>query len=75
MVAGEGHIDGKYLDQNEADLKMSYAKFQNDWSMFGVTLMPELESIVKLLMPELETCTKKCMLVQVCLYIPIFIMY
>lgn len=46
MVAGEGiasptgrDIDGKYLDQNEKDLKDRYVKFQNDWPLFGVTLM------------------------------------
>jgi hypothetical protein len=32
-------IDGKYLDMNEKDLKDRYAKFQNDWPIFGVTLM------------------------------------
>jgi hypothetical protein len=46
MVSGEGiqslsgrDIDGKYLDQNEADLKKRYEKFQTDWPTFGVTLM------------------------------------
>ena len=46
MVVGEGiasptgrDIDGKYLDQNEQDLKMRYVKFQKDWPLFGVTLM------------------------------------
>ena len=46
MVAGDGiasptgqDIDGKYLDQNEQDLKMRYIKFQKDWPLFGVTLM------------------------------------
>ena len=46
MVAGEGiasptgrDIDGKYLDQNEQDLKTRYVKFQKDWPLFGVTLM------------------------------------
>ena len=46
MVAGEGiasptrrDIDGKYLDQNEQDLKTRYIKFQKDWPLFGVTLM------------------------------------
>lgn len=45
-VAGEGiasptgrDIDGKYLDQNEADLHARYAKFKEEWPMFGVTLM------------------------------------
>ncbi|TKC13317.1 DUF domain-containing protein [Robertmurraya kyonggiensis] len=44
--AGEGiasptgrDIDGKYLDQNERDLQVQYAKFQAEWPMFGVTLM------------------------------------
>ena len=44
--AGEGiasptgrDIDGKYLDQNEQDLKTRYVKFQKDWPLFGVTLM------------------------------------
>jgi hypothetical protein len=46
MAAGEGiasptgrDIDGKYLDMNEKDLKDRYAKFQNDWPIFGVSLM------------------------------------
>ena len=46
MVASEGiasptgrDIDGKYLDQNEQDLKSRYVKFQKDWPLFGVTLM------------------------------------
>ena len=46
MVAGEGiasptgrDIDGKYLDQNEQDLKTRYVKFQKDWPLFGITLM------------------------------------
>ena len=46
MVAGEGiasptgrDIDGKYLDQNEKDLEDRYVKFQNDWPLFGITLM------------------------------------
>jgi hypothetical protein len=46
MVVGEGiaspsgrDIDGKYLDQNEKDLKDWYVKFQQDWPIFGVTLM------------------------------------
>jgi hypothetical protein len=46
MAAGEGiaspsgrDIDGKYLDLNEKDLKDRYAKFQNDWPIFGVSLM------------------------------------
>ena len=46
MVAGEGiasptgwDIDGKYLDQNEQDLKTRYVKFQKDWPLFGVMLM------------------------------------
>jgi hypothetical protein len=46
MAAGEGiasptgrDIDGKYLDMNEKDLKDRYAKFQNDWPIFSVTLM------------------------------------
>ena len=46
MVPGEGiasptrrDIDGKYLDQNEQDLKTRYIKFQKDWPLFGVTLM------------------------------------
>ena len=44
--AGEGiasptgrDIDGKYLDQNEQDLKTRYVKFQKDWPLFGITLM------------------------------------
>jgi hypothetical protein len=51
MVVGEGiaspirrDIDGKYLDQNEVDLKTRYAKFQNDWPTFGVTLMCDSRS-------------------------------
>jgi len=50
MVAGEGiasptgrDIDGKYLDQNEQDLKTRYVKFQKDWPLFGVTLSDEDE--------------------------------
>jgi hypothetical protein len=46
MAAGAGiasptgrDIDGKYLDMNEKDLKDRYAKFQNDWPIFGVSLM------------------------------------
>jgi hypothetical protein len=46
MVAGEGiasptgrDIDGRYLDQNEQDLKTQYAMFQGEWPLFGVTLM------------------------------------
>ena len=46
MVAGEGiasptgwDIDGKYLDQNEQDLKTRYVKFQKDGPLFGITLM------------------------------------
>jgi hypothetical protein len=46
MVAGEGiasptgrDIDGKYLDQNEQDLKTRYVKFQKDWPLFGITLI------------------------------------
>jgi hypothetical protein len=46
MIAGEGiaspsgrDIDGKYLDQNEKDLKDQYTKFQQDWPIFGVTLI------------------------------------
>ena len=46
MVAGEGitsptgrDIDGKYLDQNEQDLKTRYVMFQKDWPLFSVTLM------------------------------------
>jgi hypothetical protein len=46
MAAGEGiasptgrGIDGKYLDMNEKDLKDWYAKFQNDWPIFSVSLM------------------------------------
>ena len=46
MVAGEGiasptgwDIDGKYLDQNEQDLKTMYVNFQKYWSLFGITLM------------------------------------
>jgi hypothetical protein len=46
MAAGEGiasptrrDIDGKYLDMNEKDLKDRYAKFHNDWPIFGVSLM------------------------------------
>jgi hypothetical protein len=46
MVSGEGiasptgrDIDGKYLEQNEKDLKDRYAKFQKEWPNFGVTLM------------------------------------
>jgi hypothetical protein len=46
MAADEGiapptgrDIDGKYLDMNEKDLKDRYAKFQNDWPIFGVSLM------------------------------------
>ena len=45
MVADEGiasptgrDIDGKYLDQNEQDLKMRYVKFQKDWPLFGVRI-------------------------------------
>jgi hypothetical protein len=61
MVGSEGiasptrrDIDGKYLDQNKADLKTRYAKFQNDWPKFGVTLMcdswtrPTRMSVIKL---------------------------
>jgi hypothetical protein len=46
MAAGEGiasptgrDIDGRCLDMNEKDLKNQYAKFQNDWPIFGVSLM------------------------------------
>jgi hypothetical protein len=46
MAAGAGiasptgrDIDGKYLDMNEKDLKDRYAKSQNDWPIFGVSLM------------------------------------
>jgi hypothetical protein len=46
MAAGEGiasptgrDIDGKYLDMNNKDFKDRYAKFQNDWPIFGVSLM------------------------------------
>ena len=45
-VAGEGiasptgkEIDGKYLDQNEADLRKKYENFKAEWPTFGVTLM------------------------------------
>ena len=62
MVAGEGiasptgrDIDGKYLDQNEQDLKTRYVKFQKDWPLFGVMLMcnswtgPTRMSVIKFL--------------------------
>ena len=49
MVAGEGiasptrrDIDGKYLDQNEQDLKTRYIKFQKDWPLFGVTFRQKI---------------------------------
>ena len=62
MVAGEciasptgRDIDGKYLDQDEQDLKTRYVKFQKDWPLFGVTLMcdswtgPTRMSVIKFL--------------------------
>ena len=45
MVAGEGitspsgrDIDGRYLDQNEQDLKTRYIKIQKDWPLFGIRI-------------------------------------
>jgi hypothetical protein len=46
LATGEGivsptgrDIDGKYLDQNEKDLVDRFGKFQQEWPLFGVTLM------------------------------------
>jgi hypothetical protein len=32
-------IDGKYLDANEAELKVMFQKWRNEWHEHGVTIM------------------------------------
>ena len=46
ILVGEGvlsptgrEIDGKYLDANEEEIRQRFAKFRQDWPMYGVTLM------------------------------------
>ena len=69
MFAGEGiasptgrDIDGKYLDQNEQDLKTRYVKFRKDWRLFGITLMcdswtgPTRMSVINFLIYCMGSC-------------------